>query len=111
MCFGLLRRIPLPTYPMGNSPSMAVGDVAALAQSPASYTPPLGSPAGSNPSVYFDMQLGRGSKGTPLGRIVMELKVGLFAMDRFLHQCGPLGGALWLYLICGFGYLSFYSCY
>jgi len=28
----------------------------------------------TNPLVYFDMQLGRGSSGTKLGRIVMELK-------------------------------------
>lgn len=39
-----------------------------------SYAPPLGQPNPSNTLVYFDMKLGRYGEGTPLGRIVMEIK-------------------------------------
>lgn len=33
-----------------------------------------GVPQQSNPQVYFDVKIGRVGEGTPLGRIVMELK-------------------------------------
>jgi peptidyl-prolyl isomerase F (cyclophilin D) len=50
-------------------------DIVAIAKTPLpSYNPPLGSPSPSNPLVYFDMKLGRYGEGTPLGRIVMEIK-------------------------------------
>lgn len=39
-----------------------------------SYAPPLGQPNPANTLVYFDMKLGRYGEGTPLGRIVMEVK-------------------------------------
>jgi len=50
-------------------------DIVAIAKTPLpGYNPPLGSPSPSNPLVYFDIKLGRYGEGTPLGRIVMELK-------------------------------------
>ena len=49
-------------------------DIQQIAQSPSSFSPPLGPPNPSNPLVYFDVSLGRYGTGTPLGRIVIELK-------------------------------------
>lgn len=48
--------------------------VEAIAKQPTPYSPPLGAPNPDNPLVYFDIKLGRYGDGTPLGRIVMELK-------------------------------------
>ncbi|CAL8469902.1 g9444 [Coccomyxa elongata] len=49
-------------------------DVAKLATQKIDYSPPLGAPNPSNPQVYLDLQLGRSSGATPLGRVVVELK-------------------------------------
>lgn len=49
-------------------------DIVAIANAPVDYSPPLGPPNPDNPLVYFDIKLGRYGDGTPLGRIVMELK-------------------------------------
>ena len=49
-------------------------DVAALAKQPVTYSPPLGPPNPQNPLVYFDLKLGRYGEGTPIGKIIIELK-------------------------------------
>eukprot|EP00271_Cylindrocystis_brebissonii_P022424 TRINITY_DN862_c0_g1_i1.p1 TRINITY_DN862_c0_g1~~TRINITY_DN862_c0_g1_i1.p1 ORF type:complete len:336 (-),score=34.16 TRINITY_DN862_c0_g1_i1:348-1232(-) len=50
-------------------------DIVALAETAAlDYVPPLGPPNPANPLVFFDISLGRYGQGTPLGRIVVELK-------------------------------------
>nr|APW35789.1 peptidyl-prolyl cis-trans isomerase [Chlorella sp. X1] len=49
-------------------------DLAAIAQAPVSYKPPLGPPNPDNPVVFFDIMLGRYGDATPLGRIEIELK-------------------------------------
>ena len=49
-------------------------DIQAIASQKVSFAPPLGPPNPSNTMVYFDIKLGRYGEGTPLGRIVMELK-------------------------------------
>jgi peptidyl-prolyl isomerase F (cyclophilin D) len=45
-----------------------------LASTKSQYAPPLGQPNPSNTLVFFDIKLGRYGEGTPLGRIVMEVK-------------------------------------
>mmetsp|Transcript_27565 Transcript_27565/g.49160 ORF Transcript_27565/g.49160 Transcript_27565/m.49160 type:complete len:289 (-) Transcript_27565:134-1000(-) len=58
---------------MGNK--VSAESVAEVAKQPdTGFLPPLGPPNPSNPLVYFDIKLGRYGEGTPLGRIVMELK-------------------------------------
>lgn len=49
-------------------------DIAALAKQPVNYFPPLGNPSPDNTLVYFDLKLGRYGAGTPIGRVVIELK-------------------------------------
>ena len=49
-------------------------DVQAIARQPVAYNPPLGAPNPENPLVFMDIKLGRYGEGTPLGRIVIELK-------------------------------------
>ena len=71
-------------------------DIVAIARQPVSYSPPLGPPvrvitllppllpvnrrpetrerAQGNPIVYLDIKLGRYGEGTPLGRVMIELK-------------------------------------
>ncbi|KAI3433293.1 hypothetical protein D9Q98_003112 [Chlorella vulgaris] len=49
-------------------------DLAAIAQAPINYKPPLGPPNPDNPVVFFDIKLGRYGDATPLGRIEIELK-------------------------------------
>eukprot|EP00850_Spirogloea_muscicola_P012990 SM000086S23042 [mRNA] locus=s86:282223:284637:- [translate_table: standard] len=53
------------------------------------YRPPLGPPAPSNPRVYLDLVLGRYGPGTPLGRVVIELKKDMAprTADNFLQLC------------------------
>eukprot|EP00850_Spirogloea_muscicola_P000423 SM000002S05503 [mRNA] locus=s2:279818:282283:+ [translate_table: standard] len=65
-------------------------DVAAMAAaSGEGYRPPLGPPAPANPRVYLDLVLGRYGPGTPLGRVVIELKkdVAPRTADNFLQLC------------------------
>eukprot|EP00850_Spirogloea_muscicola_P023914 SM000406S15597 [mRNA] locus=s406:5497:7983:+ [translate_table: standard] len=70
-------------------------DVAAMAAAAGEgYRPPLGPPAPSNPRVYLDLVLGRYGPGTPLGRVVIELKkdVAPRTADNFLQLCQrPVG--------------------
>jgi len=49
----------------------SVDAVVEMAKTPMNYSPPLGAPNPANPLVYFDISVG---DGTPLGRIVMEMK-------------------------------------
>ncbi|GMH37384.1 hypothetical protein BSKO_05257 [Bryopsis sp. KO-2023] len=49
-------------------------DIVATAKSDVEFFPPLGKPNPENPVVYFDVKIGRTGEGTPLGRVVMELK-------------------------------------
>lgn len=54
---------------------LSLEQIQEMASTPSqSYAPPLGQPNPSNTLVYFDMKLGRYGEGTPLGRIVMEVK-------------------------------------
>ena len=64
-------------------------DIAALAKQPTSFSPPLGPPNPANPLVYFDIKLGRYGEGTPLGRIVMELKADVVprTAENFKKLC------------------------
>eukprot|EP00192_Tetraselmis_astigmatica_P014525 CAMPEP_0117663170 /NCGR_PEP_ID=MMETSP0804-20121206/8451_1 /TAXON_ID=1074897 /ORGANISM="Tetraselmis astigmatica, Strain CCMP880" /LENGTH=178 /DNA_ID=CAMNT_0005470133 /DNA_START=35 /DNA_END=569 /DNA_ORIENTATION=+ len=72
---------------MGQGQSME--SIAEMAKAPSSYKPPLGPPNPENPVVYFDMKLGRYGDGTPLGRIVMELKEDVVpkTTENFLQLC------------------------
>lgn len=45
-----------------------------IANSKVAYTAPLGAPNPANTLCYFDMKLDRYGDGTPLGRVVFELK-------------------------------------
>lgn len=49
-------------------------DIAAMAKQPINYSPPLGPPNPNNTLCFFDIKLGRYGEGTPIGRIVIELK-------------------------------------
>eukprot|EP00897_Mesotaenium_endlicherianum_P003397 jgi/Mesen1/3085/ME000184S02156 len=65
---------------MGVGPSK-LEDLAELAKTAgAGYEPPLGPPNKDNPLVYFDIKLGRYGEGTPVGRIVMEVR------DLHIHE-------------------------
>eukprot|EP00899_Mesostigma_viride_P015600 jgi/Mesvir1/24040/Mv10776-RA.1 len=74
---------------MGGSASKNLEGVVAIAKSPVSYSPPLGPPNPQNPKVFFDIKLGRTGEGTPLGRIVMELKKDIVpeTAENFLQLC------------------------
>ncbi|KAK3279954.1 hypothetical protein CYMTET_12187 [Cymbomonas tetramitiformis] len=78
---------------MGGSESKmspeSIEKVVAMAQAPSTYLTPLGPPNPENPLVYFDMQIGRGSDGVKLGRIVMELKedVAPKTAENFKAMC------------------------
>jgi len=60
-----------------------------MANKPCDFSPPLGAPNPSNPLVYFDIKLGRYGEGTPLGRIVMELKADVVpkTAENFKQLC------------------------
>ena len=57
-----------------SKPKESEETLVAMAQGPVTYNPPLGAPSPDNTLVYFDIKLGRYGEGTPLGRIVMEIK-------------------------------------
>ena len=64
-------------------------DIAAIAAVPdTSYAPPFGAPVKGNPLVFLDVALGRGA-GTPLGRIVIELKADVTprTAENFRQLC------------------------
>jgi len=73
----------------GGGSKFSAEAVQAIVNTKVDYLPPLGPAVATNPTVYFDIKLGRGADAVKVGRIVIELKADMApkTAENFRQLC------------------------